>query len=64
MKVAEVTDTRPSLGNTNKKKQGRGRGRPATGRGRASKITDQTLSSPASTTITSNGHLDKPTNKV
>ncbi|OAY75595.1 Serine/threonine-protein kinase TOUSLED [Ananas comosus] len=63
MKVAEVTDTRPSLGNTNKKKQGRGRGRPATGRGRASKITDQTLSSPASTTITSNGHLDKPTNK-
>uniref|UniRef100_A0A0A9CP81 TLK2 n=1 Tax=Arundo donax TaxID=35708 RepID=A0A0A9CP81_ARUDO len=55
-------DARPSLDNSNRKKQGRGRGRAGTGRGRGSKTVDQTRPTSTSSAVT-NGQLDKLTNK-
>jgi hypothetical protein len=63
-KVLDVIDPRPSLDNANRKKQGRGRGRAGTGRGRGSKTVDQTRLTSASSAVTTNGHLDKLSNKV
>lgn len=63
-KILDVMDPRPSVDNTNRKKQGRGRGRAGTGRGRGSKTVDQTRSTSASSAVTTNGQLDKLTNKV
>ncbi|KAK3149338.1 hypothetical protein QOZ80_3AG0216050 [Eleusine coracana subsp. coracana] len=62
-KILDVMDPRPSLDNTNRKKQGRGRGRAGTGRGRGPKTVDQTRSTSASSAVTTNGQLDKLTNK-
>ncbi|GJN23306.1 hypothetical protein PR202_gb10942 [Eleusine coracana subsp. coracana] len=62
-KILDVMDPKSSLDNTNRKKQGRGRGRAGTGRGRGSKTVDQTRSTSASSAVTTNGQLDKLTNK-
>jgi tousled-like kinase len=63
-KILDGMDPRPSLDNTNRKKQARGRGRAGTGRGRGSKTVDQIRSTSASSVVTTNGQLDKLTNKV
>lgn len=63
-KILDVMDTRPSLDNSNRKKQGRGRGRAGTGRGRGSKAADQTRLTSTSSAVVTNGQLDKLTNKV
>ncbi|AQK62858.1 Serine/threonine-protein kinase TOUSLED [Zea mays] len=62
-KILDVTDTRPSLDNSNRKKQGRGRGRAGTGRGRGSKTVDQPRLTLISSAVVTNGQLDKLTNK-
>ncbi|CAL4935969.1 unnamed protein product [Urochloa decumbens] len=61
-KVLDVMDSRSSSDNSNRKKQGRGRGRAGTGRGRGSK-TDQTRVTSTSSSVATNGQLDKLTNK-
>jgi tousled-like kinase len=63
-KILDGMDPRPSLDNTNRKKQARGRGRAGTGRGRGSKTVDQIRSTSASSVVTTNGQLDKLTNNV
>ncbi|TKV91336.1 hypothetical protein SEVIR_9G089800v4 [Setaria viridis] len=61
-KILDVMDSRSSSDNSNRKKQGRGRGRAGTGRGRGSK-TDQTRVTSTSSSVVTNGQLDKLTNK-
>ncbi|ONM09272.1 Tousled-like kinase 1 [Zea mays] len=62
-KILGVTDTKPSLDNSSRKKQGRGRGRAGTGRGRGSRAADQTRLTSTSSAAVTNGQLDKLTNK-
>lgn len=58
-KILDGMDTRPSLDNSNRKKQGRGRGRAGTGRGRGSKPGDQARLTSTSSAVVTNGQLDK-----
>lgn len=62
-KATDSIDIRPSLEDSNRKRQGRGRGR-AAGRGRGSKATDQIRSLSNSSTVSSNGQLEKLSLKV
>ncbi|XP_062214579.1 serine/threonine-protein kinase TOUSLED-like isoform X2 [Phragmites australis] len=61
--ILDVMDARPSLDNSNRKKQGRGRVRAGTGRGRGSKTVDQTRPTSTFSSVVANGQLDNLTNK-
>ncbi|KAJ1293591.1 hypothetical protein BS78_01G080500 [Paspalum vaginatum] len=63
-KILDVMDTRPSLDNSHRKKQGRGRGRAGTGRGRGSKTGDPARLTSTSSAVVTNGQLDKLTTEA
>ncbi|ONK81894.1 uncharacterized protein A4U43_C01F33950 [Asparagus officinalis] len=63
IKVQDAIDLKPSLDDSNKKRQGRGRGRSVTGRGRGSKASDHMRSISSSIVSQSNGHHESLVHK-
>ncbi|MQM03743.1 hypothetical protein Taro_036529, partial [Colocasia esculenta] len=64
IKIAETTDLRPGIDDSNSSKQSRGRGRSGTGRGRGSKSNDHVRPSNIPSTVPlANGHLESVLHK-